>query len=277
MPPPKPAAKTGAGNGKQPPPRRPVREPTIPLPPGMRIAEPRSRGMALLFDFAVLLVIYWVTFLVVPGLVTSGYQTKVDNANRFTKMHDSQVDIDNAQKDITKANAALEKATTNSSKQSAQGDLKTAQDNLKSARKDFNDQAKDARKDGYQTPHDAKALQKQADKLSDDVRPATYAAYGTVVALGLLYLVPATAITGRTLGMRGRKIRVVRVDGSPVGWSGAFIRFALPLIVGIGLSPFLGPIALLLGLGIVLWGYRDANGQGFHDKLAHTLVVADSS
>ena len=32
------------------------------------------------------------------------------------------------------------------------------------------------------------------------------------------YLVPITALKGRTLGMRGRKIKVVRVDGSPVGW-----------------------------------------------------------
>jgi hypothetical protein len=28
---------------------------------------------------------------------------------------------------------------------------------------------------------------------------------------------------------------------------------------------------------MVLWGYRDVNGQGIHDKLARTLVVADSS
>ena len=37
-PPPKPTPKAGAGNGKQPPPRRPAREPTVPLPTGMRIA-----------------------------------------------------------------------------------------------------------------------------------------------------------------------------------------------------------------------------------------------
>ena len=79
------------------------------------------------------------------------------------------------------------------------------------------------------------------------------------------------AITGRTFGMRGRKIRVVRVDGSPVGWYGAFTRFVVPIIVALAI-PTLGP---LFGLGMVLWGYRDANGQGIHDKLARTLVVAD--
>ena len=34
--------------------------------------------------------------------------------------------------------------------------------------------------------------------------------------------------------------------------------------------PQLGPV---LGLGLVLWGYRDRNKQGIHDKLAKTIVV----
>ena len=42
-PPPKPA-RPAAGNGKQPPARRPLREPTIQLPPGMRFAEPQREG-----------------------------------------------------------------------------------------------------------------------------------------------------------------------------------------------------------------------------------------
>src|SRR5439155_4454734 len=109
-PPPKPTPKSGAGNGKQPPPRRPVRQPTVQLPPGMRLAEPRARGMALLLDFAVVLAVYWLVMLVVPGLVNSDYQTKFDNANRFSKMHDSQVNIDDANTAITKATAAIEKA-----------------------------------------------------------------------------------------------------------------------------------------------------------------------
>jgi uncharacterized RDD family membrane protein YckC len=84
--------------------------------------------------------------------------------------------------------------------------------------------------------------------------------------------VPATVITGRTFGMRSRRIRIVRVDGSPVGWYGAFTRFFLPIIVALAI-PTIGP---LLGLGMVLWGYRDANGQGIHDKLARTIVVANA-
>jgi uncharacterized RDD family membrane protein YckC len=270
-PPPRPAA--GTGNGKPPPRRRPVREPTIPLPSGMRLAEPRARGMALLFDFAVVLAVYWLALLVVPGLVNSDYQTKLDNSTRFSKMHDAQVDIDDANKNIDKANAAIAKAENgnSSSLQSAQDDLQSAQSDKKDAEKKFNDQAKDARKDGYATPHDAKALEKQADDLSSDVRGPQYVAYLVVLIVALAYLVPATALTGRTLGMRGRKIRVVRIDGSPVGWYGAFTRFVIPILVALAI-PTLGPI---IGLGMVLWGYRDPNGQGIHDKLARTLVVAD--
>ena len=59
-----------------------------------------------------------------------------------------------------------------------------------------------------------------ADKLGDDIQGTQYGSYLVMLVLALLYLVPTTAITGRTLGMRGRKIRIVRVDGSPVGWYG---------------------------------------------------------
>ena len=65
----------------------------------------------------------------------------------------------------------------------------------------------------------------QLEKQASTARGATsraprWSTAGVTLVLALLYLVPMTAITGRTLGMRGRKIRVVRVDGSPVGWFG---------------------------------------------------------
>jgi uncharacterized RDD family membrane protein YckC len=283
-PPPKPAPKSGGGNGS-PPPRRPVKEPTIPMPPGVRLAEPRARGMALLFDFAVVLVIYWGVLLLVPGLINSDYQAKLDNSTTFAKLSDAQEDIDSANKDIADASDAIARAEANGNNDAlrdARSDLESAQDDRRSARSDFRD-ARDDVDDQFedelaaaQKPsgngYNANKLQDTADKLSDDIRGAQYAAYAVVLVLSLLYLVPATAITGRTLGMRGRKIRVIRVDGSPVGWYGAFVRFVVPLLIALAV-PTLGP---LLGLGLVLWGYRDANGQGIHDKLARTLVVADA-
>jgi uncharacterized RDD family membrane protein YckC len=272
-PPKKPAAR--AGNGKPPPPGRPVKEPTIPIPAGMRLADSRSRGMALLFDFAVVLVIYWVVLLVVPGVINSDYKSKVDSINHLNSLHDAQSDIDDAQSSINDADKAISKAENsgnNGDLKSAQSDKDSAQKDLKSAQSDFNDAAKDVQKDGLPVKHNADAIQKQADKLGDDIRGAQYGSYLVVLVLAMLYLVPATVLTGRTLGMRGRKLRIVRVDGSPVGWYGAFVRFFLPVIVALAI-PTIGP---LLGLGMVLWGYRDANGQGIHDKLARTLVVTDA-
>ncbi len=78
-----------------------------------------------------------------------------------------------------------------------------------------------------------------------------------------------TARKGRTLGMRGRRIKVVRVDGSPAGWYPSFTRFALPILLALAIPSF----GVILGLGMVAWGYFDRNGQGIHDKLARTLVV----
>ena len=88
--------------------------------------------------------------------------------------------------------------------------------------------------------------------------------YGGLLVIFLLYCVPSTAITGQTLGMKLRRVRVVRLDGSKVGWAGAFARFVIPLAVAL-LLPQLGAI---IGLGMVLWFLRDKNRQGVHDKLA---------
>jgi uncharacterized RDD family membrane protein YckC len=65
-------------------------------------------------------------------------------------------------------------------------------------------------------------------------------------------------------------VRVVRADGSPCGWYGAFTRFFVPLVIAIAI-PTIGAI---IGLGMVAWAFFDRNGQGLHDKLARTVVVA---
>jgi uncharacterized RDD family membrane protein YckC len=74
--------------------------------------------------------------------------------------------------------------------------------------------------------------------------------------------------------MKRRRLKVIRVDGSPVGWWPSLVRFLLPLLFGVvGFATVLGILGPIVAFGIVLWGYRDANGQGVHDKLARTLVV----
>jgi uncharacterized RDD family membrane protein YckC len=86
---------------------------------------------------------------------------------------------------------------------------------------------------------------------------------GTSLAVSLIYFVIFWSHLGggRTLGMRLLGLRVMREDGSPVGVFDALVRW-----IGLWISfafCFIG----------VLWVAGDARKQGWHDKMAHTLVV----
>jgi uncharacterized RDD family membrane protein YckC len=267
-PPPKNAGGgSGNGNGKKPPPRtdrngRPRPEPTVVLPAGMTIAEPRVRGMALLFDISILIVIFFTVSLVVPRLIQSDYQDVQDRISKTTDLKDARQSVIDAQKDVDDAKTASET-------KSAQSDLSDAQKDYRDAVKDAKDADVPARFLNTEDPPTTKQLQKYADNQADDIKTTGYITTGLTFVLALAYLVPLTARKGRTLGMRGRKIRVVRVDGSPVGWYPSFTRYALPILLALAIPSF----GVILGLGMVAWGYFDRNGQGIHDKLARTLVV----
>ena len=66
---------------------------------------------------------------------------------------------------------------------------------------------------------------------------------------------------GQTPGKMLLDIRVVKVDGSPLTRTDAFIRYLGYAING-----------LSLGLGW-LWAFFDKDHQGWHDKVAKTYVV----
>ena len=69
---------------------------------------------------------------------------------------------------------------------------------------------------------------------------------------------------GQSFGKRFIGIRVVRTDGRPIDYQTAVLRH----IVGYPFS------ILLFGLGVV-WMLWDGRRQGWHDKLAKTVVVRD--
>jgi uncharacterized RDD family membrane protein YckC len=69
---------------------------------------------------------------------------------------------------------------------------------------------------------------------------------------------------GQSFGKRFIGVRVVRTDGRPIDHQTAVLRH----IVGYPLS------ILFFGLGIV-WMLWDRRRQGWHDKLARTIVVKD--
>jgi hypothetical protein len=257
----------GNGKGKAPAPRldrrgRPRPEPTVVLPEGMRIAEPRVRGMALLFDISILIVIFFAVSLAVPRLIQSDYQDIQDRISKTNTLHDDRQNVLDAQKSVAAAKSA-------SDTKSAQSDLKSAQKDYESARKDAKDAGVPAKYTNSDQPASPKQLQTYADNQADKIKTTSYITTGLTFVLALAYLVPVTALKGRTLGMRGRKIRVVRIDGSPVGWYASFTRFALPILLALAIPSF----GVILGLGMVAWGYFDRNGQGIHDKLARTIIV----
>ena len=93
-----------------------------------------------------------------------------------------------------------------------------------------------------------------------------------VVAVGMLYEVSLTAMKGQTLGKMAVRIRVVGAEsGSVPGWGKAFGRWFVPSIVSV-ISlwiSFVGFLALVIYASL-LW---DKRRQGWHDKVAKTLVI----
>ena len=76
-----------------------------------------------------------------------------------------------------------------------------------------------------------------------------------------VYFTVLTGDSGQTFGKRILGIRVVRVDGGPVSYGQAFLRF-------IGYIPSFW----FFSLGFI-WAAFDARKQAWHDKIAGTLVV----
>jgi curved DNA-binding protein CbpA len=254
---PRNGASTSGGNGKTPPPTRQAPQPTIPLPAGVTLAETRSRGMALMFDISILLLIYIGLQFVLPNVIQSDYTDIRDKISH-------QADVESKAND--KADSASSKAST-------------ASDKAKAAAKKNDTTTADAQKEKAQAQRQiektqkavAKKASKKQDDLAKDIQGTTLVVTTITFFLFLLYLVPMTALTGRTLGMRRTKIKVLRVDGTPAGWVPSFARYVVPIAIALYV-PQLGPV---LGLGLVLWGFRDRNKQGIHDKLAKTIVVND--
>ena len=141
----------------------------------------------------------------------------------------------------------------------AQNDLQDAQKEFREAQTEFNQKQQDqGLPSDVALPHDVDQLEQRSDTLADDIRTTQYLTALVTLVLALLYLVPVTAKTGSTLGMRGRKIKVVRVDGSPGGLVPGVRPVRDPDPARAGDSDD----RAVIGLGLVLWGYRDAERPG---------------
>ncbi|MDQ6691930.1 MAG: RDD family protein, partial [Candidatus Dormibacteraeota bacterium] len=89
------------------------------------------------------------------------------------------------------------------------------------------------------------------------------AAAGTSGLVALIYFAVFWSHLGggRTVGMRLLRLRVVRTDMSPLSPGRAVIRF-------LGLW-----VSFLVCFAGVLWVAVDSRHQGWHDKMADSLVI----
>jgi len=85
--------------------------------------------------------------------------------------------------------------------------------------------------------------------------------YLLFVLLALVYVTYLHGSGGQTLGKRMLGLRLMTTHGERVGYVNAFLRFVAACFS-----------VALLGLG-VLWIGLDPNKQGWHDKIARTVVV----
>ncbi|KPJ56319.1 MAG: hypothetical protein AMJ42_05465 [Deltaproteobacteria bacterium DG_8] len=67
--------------------------------------------------------------------------------------------------------------------------------------------------------------------------------------------------TGQTIGKMACRLKVIKVDGKPLGYGKAFLRW-----IGYIISSF------IFNLGY-LWAAWDKNKQAWHDKIAGTYVI----
>ena len=88
----------------------------------------------------------------------------------------------------------------------------------------------------------------------------TVAAFGVV--LGYAYRVFFIGYCGQTPGKMAVRVKVIRTDGTQVGYGCALLREVL--------GKFLSK--LLLGIGYLMVAF-DSRKQGLHDKIADTFVV----
>jgi predicted Zn finger-like uncharacterized protein len=80
--------------------------------------------------------------------------------------------------------------------------------------------------------------------------------------IGLAYYVVFTGACGQTLGKMALRIKVIRTDGSDLGYGGAFLR-EIP-------GKFLS--GLILGIGYLMVAFTQRK-QGLHDMIAGSYVI----
>jgi uncharacterized RDD family membrane protein YckC len=228
-------------------------------PGGFRPPPPRARVIAMVIDLAVLFVLTLAVQTAGARVIDSTYEEETDRIDVL----DNRLDALDEEKD--RAEDRADAARDDAGRARRQGDVAAEEEARSRAR------AADAEADD--TERDADRVQEELDDLEGDLVPAQLALTGAILVLALLYLVPSSVMTGRTLGKQLLGIRVISADGTRLGLRGALIHYGAPVLVALMFSPILGQLVVLIVLiGVLTWP-RNPNRQGMHDRLAATLVV----
>jgi curved DNA-binding protein CbpA len=222
------------------------RLPKVEVPAGMTLAQTRPRITAMSIDLLVLLTLFiGYQFTLFP--LDKHFYPK--EAAAVTAAEHAQTRADNAVNDANTKLSDAKKSGTAAQQAAAQAQLKAAQ----TAQTKANDNLNSAQK-----------------KLSGFNLAYTILFF----LIGLAYLVVPSARNGQTFGKRVQHIRVVNVDGSPIGWSGAMRRYGT--ITAVTLLLYVACLrqfaALIVVIGLVGWT-RNPDRQGMHDRFAKTIVV----
>jgi len=212
-------------------------------PPGLQPPPPRARLLAMMVDILVLSVLLFAQQALGSVVLDEMYPKESKSLDRVT----DQVDHLNACIDRRPKERANEPAIC----QDAEGTAlpKKKLENLRDKKED------------------------QQTELRNDMLPGQLGLTFATLAIMLLYLVPSSVRSGRTLGKRLLQIRVVQADGSRLTVSAALSHYGAPLVFALFLGSLLGPLAFGIALfGVLTWP-RNPNYQGLHDRMARTIVV----
>jgi uncharacterized RDD family membrane protein YckC len=88
--------------------------------------------------------------------------------------------------------------------------------------------------------------------------------FGFDTLISLIYTVALLGSRGRTVGNLTVGTQVVPIEGGPLGYGKAFVRWLIQTIL---------QVTVIGGLLDVLWPLWDERNQTLHDKVVSTLVV----
>jgi len=228
-------------------------------PPGLRPPPPRARLIAMAIDLVVLLAIVLAVQTGGNRVIDNVYKEETDQLDLLSDQIDDAEEVrDNAEDRVDEADDRIERARNNNDDvalEEAQAEKQVAED-------------------------EADAADREVDRLDDDAQdvqgklvPAQLMLTGAILVLALLYLVPSSVRTGRTLGKHLLGVRVVEVDGTRLRLRSALLHYGAPVLLALLLLPLLGQLVVFIVLiGVLTWP-RNVNRQGLHDRLAGTLVI----